>query len=107
MTFCNKTVTPKCLKQAYNVHYHADPNNGNKIGFASFLNESARYSDLALFEEKLEPAAVGQNVSVVSINGAINDQTSGGSTEANLDLQYILGMAVGVPIIEYITSGLA
>lgn len=106
-TFCNESITPKCLKAIYNVHYQAEPNNGNKIGVASFLNESARYSDLALFQEKLTPAALGQNVTVVSINNATNDQSPGGSSEANLDIQYIIGMATGVPVTEFITSGLA
>lgn len=106
-TFCNGTTTPKCLKALYNVHYQAEPNDGNKIGVASFLNESARYSDLALFEEKLAPAALGQNVTVVSINEATNDQSPGSSSEANLDIQYIIGMATGVHVTEFITSGLA
>jgi tripeptidyl-peptidase-1 len=106
-TYCNGTVTPKCLKQMYNVHYQAEANIANRIGFASFLNESARYSDLAIFEEKLAPAALGQNVSVVAIQDAINDQGPGGSTEANLDLQYIVGMAAGVPVTEFLVSGLA
>lgn len=106
-TFCNGTTTPKCLKQMYNIHYRAPANTANKIGFASFLNESARYSDLALFEEKLAPTALGQTLSVVSTNGALDDQSPGGSTEANLDSQYLVGVASGVPVTEYITSGLS
>ncbi|KAF7881870.1 uncharacterized protein EAF02_006558 [Botrytis sinoallii] len=68
-------------------------NDRNVIGVASFLNESARYSDLALFEEKLAPGALGQNMTVVSINGAPSDQSPGSSTEANLDIQYVIDMA--------------
>ncbi|KAF7935529.1 hypothetical protein BELL_0562g00040 [Botrytis elliptica] len=84
---------------ALNVHYQAEINDRNVIGVASFLNESARYSDLALFEEKLAPGALGQNMTVFSINGAPNDQSPGSSTEANLDIQHVIDMANGVHVI--------
>ncbi|KAF7883967.1 hypothetical protein EAF00_011279 [Botryotinia globosa] len=106
-TFCINIITPKCLKPIYNVHYQAKINDRTVIGVASSLNESARYSDLALFEENLTPGALGQNMTVVSINGAPNDQSPGSSTEANLDIQYVIGMANGVHVTEFITSGLA
>ncbi|KAF7930581.1 uncharacterized protein EAE98_004981 [Botrytis deweyae] len=87
-----------------NVHYQAEINDRNVIGVASFLNESARYSDLALFEEKLAPGALGQNMTVFSINGAPNDQSPGSSTEANLDIQHVIDMANGVHVTEFITG---
>ena len=59
---CNKTITPECLLNLYNVHYGADPHNGNTVGYASFLEEYARYDDLATFEKVYAPYAVGQNV---------------------------------------------
>jgi tripeptidyl-peptidase-1 len=59
---CNKTITPECLLNLYNVHYRADPHNGNTVGYASFLEEYARYDDLATFEKVYAPYAVGQNV---------------------------------------------
>ncbi|KAF7918741.1 uncharacterized protein EAE97_011836 [Botrytis byssoidea] len=46
-------------------------------------------------------------MSVVSINGAPNDQSPGSSTEANLDIQYVIGMTNGVHVNEFITSGFA
>jgi tripeptidyl-peptidase I len=59
---CNQTLTyenrtfasfgPECLKIEYNVTgYKPDPKSGSKVAFGSFLNQSASFSDFALFEE--------------------------------------------------------
>lgn len=72
---CTTTVTPACLKAQYNIGY-TPAEDGNLVAFASYLEEYARYSDLALFERQLLPAAVGQNFSVTLINGGLNDQSS-------------------------------
>lgn len=74
---CNAGVTPKCLKELYNINYTVTNPTENLIGFASYLNEYARYSDLALFEKYYVPAAKGQNFSVTLINNGRNDQNSG------------------------------
>lgn len=60
---CNVTITPECLLNLYNVHYDADPDNGNTVGYASFLEQYARYDDLAQFEKVYAPYAAKQNVS--------------------------------------------
>lgn len=105
---CDKVITPECLKKLYNIgDYKASEKSGSKVGFSSYLGQSARYSDLELFEENIAKNAIGQNFTVVTYNGGVNDQTSSkDSSEANLDLQYILGVSSPVPISEYITGGL-
>jgi tripeptidyl-peptidase-1 len=104
---CNSIITPQCLKDIYNVgDYKADSKNGNKIGFASYLEQYAQYSDLALFEKNIASYAQGQNFSVVQFNGGGNVQGgSGDSSEANLDLQYIVGVSSPVPVTEFSTGG--
>ncbi|KAK4871151.1 hypothetical protein LT330_000388 [Penicillium expansum] len=104
---CNSIITPQCLKDLYNIgDYKADPTNGNKVAFASYLEEYARYSDLALFEKNIATFAKGQNFSVIQYNGGLNDQHSSGSSgEANLDLQYIVGVSSPVPVTEFSTGG--
>lgn len=72
---CTTTVTPACLKAQYNISY-TPAEDGNLVAFASYLEEYARYSDLALFEQQVVPEAVGQNFSVTLINGGLNDQNS-------------------------------
>jgi tripeptidyl-peptidase-1 len=104
---CNSIITPQCLKNMYNVgDYQADDDNGNKVGFASYLEEYARYSDLELFEKNVAPFAKGQNFSVIQYNGGLNDQhSSASSSEANLDLQYIVGVSSPVPVTEFSVGG--
>jgi tripeptidyl-peptidase-1 len=103
---CKYMVTPACLKQLYHVNYRADAHSGSRIAFASFLEQYARYQDLAAFEKQFAPGAVGQNFSVVQIHGGKNGQkSSNDSSEANLDLQYILGLSHPLPVTEYSTGG--
>ncbi|KAG9239574.1 putative Tripeptidyl-peptidase sed2 [Amylocarpus encephaloides] len=103
---CNRTITPECLLELYNIHYKGDAKNKNTVGFGSFLEEYARYDDYQKFEQKYLPYAVGTNFSVVQIHGGLNDQNSADdSGEANLDAQYILGVGYPTPVVEYSTAG--
>ncbi|KAJ5640090.1 Peptidase S8/S53 subtilisin/kexin/sedolisin [Penicillium longicatenatum] len=104
---CNTAITPQCLKDLYSIgDYKAQSDNGNKVAFASYLEQYARYSDLALFEKNIAPYATGQNFTVIQYNGGGNDQHSTkDSSEANLDLQYIVGISSPVPVTEYSTGG--
>lgn len=103
---CNSVVTPACIKALYNIKYTAKAT-GNKIAFASYLNEYARYKDLASFEKTYATNAVGQNFSVELIQGGLNDQSSSeDSGEANLDAQYVIGTSAPIPMLEYSTGGL-
>ncbi len=52
---CQMSLTPACLKQLYNVgNYTADPSSGSKIGFGSFLNQSASIADTLLVRDRLQ-----------------------------------------------------
>jgi tripeptidyl-peptidase-1 len=72
---CGATITPACLKSLYNISYTPEET-GNLVGFASYLEEYARYSDLQTFETNYVPSAKGQTFSVTLINGGLNDQVS-------------------------------
>ncbi|KAL2849867.1 peptidase S8/S53 domain-containing protein [Aspergillus pseudoustus] len=104
---CNDVITPNCLADLYNTEgYTADASSGSKVGFASFLEQYARYADLARFERTYAPKAAGLNFSVVTFNGGLNDQNSSeDSGEANLDLQYIVGVSAPLPVTEFSTGG--
>ncbi|KAI0430484.1 tripeptidyl-peptidase [Xylaria sp. FL1042] len=103
---CNTSqITPACLKSLYNIQYTPSAS-GNLVAFASYLEEYARYTDLASFERSWLPSAVGQNFTVQLVNGGLNNQNSNSdSGEANLDIQYILGVSAPIPILEYSTGG--
>ncbi|KAK3386632.1 peptidase S8/S53 domain-containing protein [Podospora didyma] len=103
---CGSTITPDCLKTLYNINFTASTSPANKVAFASYLEEYARYSDLQSFEERYVPRAKGQNFTVEKVNGGLDDQkSSSDSGEANLDIQYILGISNPIPILEYSTAG--
>ncbi|KAI0427330.1 peptidase S8/S53 domain-containing protein [Xylaria sp. FL1042] len=103
---CDALITPACLKTIYNIDYTADAKSGSKLGFVSYLEEYARYADLATFEKNYLPEVVGQNMTVVQFNGGGNDQTStDDSGEANLDAQYILGTGHPLPVTEFSVGG--
>ncbi|KAI9714048.1 MAG: hypothetical protein M1820_000778 [Bogoriella megaspora] len=101
---------PACLKAEYNVNdYKADPRSGSKVAFASFLNQSFSFADLFTFEKQYNIPA--QNISVILVNpedGATAlpqppDPSNDG--EANLDSQYMVGIANPLPVSEFITAG--
>ncbi|KAK4183364.1 subtilisin-like protein [Podospora australis] len=103
---CNSTVTPACLKWLYNINYTATNSPENLVAFASFLEQYARYDDLQAFERTYVPEALGQNFTTELVNGGLDDQKSWkDSGEANLDLQYILGISHPIPILQYSTGG--
>jgi tripeptidyl-peptidase-1 len=103
---CDALITPACLKTFYGLDYQADAKSGSKVAFVSYLEEYARYSDLALFEKAYLPETIGQNFTVIQYNGGLNDQnTTQDSGEANLDLQYILGTGHPLPITEFSVGG--
>ena len=106
---CDSVINPQCLMDLYNVSgYQASATIGNKIAFSSYLEQIARYSDLNSFEKNIAPRTVGQNFSVVTYNGGLNNQSStADSSEANLDVQYIVGISYPIPVTEYITGGRA
>lgn len=98
---------PDCLRTEYNVNgYTPKASSGSRIGFGSFLNQSASFSDLALFEEHFNFPS--QNFSVVLINGGTDlpqPPALENDGEANLDVQNIVSIAHPLPITEFITAG--
>lgn len=101
---CATLITPTCLKELYNINYTPDPESGSRIGFGSFLNQSARTQDLSLFQTA--QGIPQQGFSVELINGGINDQAIDiHHGEADLDVEYISGISHPLPIISYITGG--
>ena len=102
---CATLITPACIKELYNVgNYTPDPNSGSRIAFGSFLNQSARTQDLSLFETA--NSIPQQEFSVQLINGGVNDQAiDDNHGEANLDVEYIIGVSHPLPVISYITGG--
>ncbi|RDK47946.1 subtilisin-like protein [Aspergillus phoenicis ATCC 13157] len=96
-------ITPDCLKEQYSIDYTPEASSGSRVGFGSFLNESALYSDLDLFTQYFDIPQ--QSFTVETINGGINNQENDPDGEADLDVQNIVGISHPLPVTEYITGG--
>jgi tripeptidyl-peptidase I len=102
---CSSLITPDCFRTAYGVtDYTPDPSSGSRVGFGSFLNESARLEDLHLYQRTY--GIPQSNFSVVLINGGLDHQDPNGSIgEANLDAQFQNAMSYPLPMMQFITGG--
>lgn len=106
VSVCQSTLTPNCLRQLYNIgNYTPSAESGSRVGFGSFLNNSAIYTDLELYEQYF--GQLSQNFTKVFINNPINNQdpTPPLDAEANLDIQNIIGIAHPLPVTEFLTGG--
>ncbi|KAH9959841.1 tripeptidyl peptidase A [Russula dissimulans] len=102
---CNKTITVSCLKQLYNIaDYVPRATHKNAIALTGYLDEFANYADLQRFYSDQVPAAVNSTFDVVLINGGLNKQTQAGA-EANLDVQFALGISFPTPGSFHSTAG--
>ncbi|KAE9980470.1 hypothetical protein EG328_000289 [Venturia inaequalis] len=101
---CARLISPACVKQLYNIgNYTALATSGSKIGFGSFLNQTATYDDLRLYNEyfKLPP----HNFTKVEVTKGAATPAKPSSGEANLDVQNIVGVAYPLPVTEFLTGG--
>ncbi|KAI0065706.1 tripeptidyl peptidase A [Artomyces pyxidatus] len=104
---CNTTITITCLKQLYNaVGYKPSATNGNQIALTGYLEQFANVEDLQLFYADQVPGAVNSSFKVTLINGGENNQTaSEAGGEADLDVQFALGLSFPTPGTFFSTGG--
>ncbi|KAJ2995994.1 hypothetical protein NUW58_g1118 [Xylaria curta] len=102
---CTRLITPPCLRSAYNLgDYVPSVSSGSRIGFGSFLNESARLEDLHTYQRMFQIPE--QNFTTTLINGGVDNQEREGShREANLDAQFQSAMSYPLPQVQFITGG--
>ncbi|THV07777.1 subtilisin-like protein [Dendrothele bispora CBS 962.96] len=102
---CNTTITPQCLRTLYNtIDYEVTQADKNTLGVAGYLDEFANFADLKTFAQRFRPDATNATFQLEQISNGGNDQTDPG-VEANLDIQYTIGMAFPTPNIYYSTGG--
>ncbi|RYC57889.1 hypothetical protein CHU98_g8320 [Xylaria longipes] len=102
---CKRLITPPCLRSAYNIgDYVPSASSGSRIGFGSFLNESARLEDLHTYQRMF--GIPEQDFASTVINGGVDNQEREGShVEANLDAQFQSAMSYPLPQVQFITGG--
>jgi tripeptidyl-peptidase I len=102
---CARLISPPCMEQMYNYgNYTADPASGSRVGFGSFLNQSARQADLTQYLKTFNLPQV--NFTSVLINDGLDHQDPRGDIgEANLDSQFMAAAAKTLPLTQFITGG--
>ncbi|WPH01391.1 Hypothetical protein R9X50_00423600 [Acrodontium crateriforme] len=98
---CTLGVTPSCLQSLYNIKYK--PTSNTAIGITGYLGEIASKSDLSTFLKQYTKVPSSATFSVQLVNGGSN--TGSGTTEANLDTQYVMGLSYPIKNIFYETAG--
>ncbi|TFK64203.1 tripeptidyl peptidase A [Pluteus cervinus] len=102
---CNQTITISCLNQLYNaVGYKQSSTSKNSIGVTGYVGEYANLADLQQFYAEQRPDARGSSFRFISVNGGLNDQSKPGF-EANLDVQFALGISYPILATFYSTAG--
>lgn len=103
---CNASITPDCLKDLYNINGYTPKANKTYLGVSGFLEQYARYDDLAEFTSKYAPYAKDKNFQFGSINGSTLPQnTNDDATEANLDIQYTVPLVYPLDVTYFYTAG--
>lgn len=97
---CSGGITPACLQSIYGIPSTAAPNQDSKILVTGFIDQYANEADLQDFLEQfrtdIDPSTT---FSLETLDGGSNPQDpSQAGTEADLDIQYTVGVATGVPV---------
>ncbi|KAK2739944.1 Tripeptidyl-peptidase sed2 [Myotisia sp. PD_48] len=104
---CSPIATPTCLRELYGLGNRTlKAGNANVIGVSGYLEQYAQYRDLELFLNRYVPEAKGANFTAELIGTGENTQGSPkDSAEANLDIQYVVGLSHNASVFYYSTGG--
>ncbi|CAA9959025.1 Pro-kuma-activ domain containing protein [Pyrenophora teres f. maculata] len=90
---CNNKITPTCLADLYNFKNYNTSAADTRLGVTGYLEQYARFGDLEKFLSAFAPNKAGTSFDVEAINNGPFDQNStANSVEANLDIQYTIGL---------------
>ncbi|KAL5512352.1 hypothetical protein ACEPAG_3344 [Sanghuangporus baumii] len=95
---CNSLVTPACLQAMYGIPTARATQSSNILGVSGFIEQFANSADLQTFLRNFRPDLVGTTFTLQTLDGGQNPQSANeAGVEANLDIQYTVGVASGVP----------
>ncbi|KAF9480338.1 family S53 protease-like protein [Pholiota conissans] len=96
---CNTAVTPACLQAMYGIPTTLATQSSNTLGVSGFIEQFANQADLTTFLKSFRTdLSSATKFSLQTLDGGSNSQTaSQAGIEANLDIQYTVGVASGVP----------
>ncbi|KAJ7018612.1 family S53 protease-like protein [Mycena alexandri] len=103
---CPGNWTPACVQELYGIPSTPATPAANTFGVCGFNNEFANFHDLNAFLTMFRPDInPNTTASLVSVDNGINNQLpSGVAIGANIDLQWAVGLATGVPV-AFISTG--
>jgi len=97
---CASVITPACLQALYGIPATLATQSSNKLGVSGFIEEFANSADLKEFLTSLRPdLSSSTTFTLQTLDGGTNTQTrADAGIEADLDTQYTIGVASGVPV---------
>ncbi|KAJ7268625.1 family S53 protease [Mycena rebaudengoi] len=98
---CATLIEPLCLKAMYGIPSTVASHSANNVlGVPGYSDQFANFEDLQSFLTKFRPDLDNSTkFTVQSLNGGENDQTlENAGIEADLDVEYTIGLAAGVPV---------
>ncbi|KAJ6487201.1 family S53 protease [Mycena vitilis] len=98
---CATSITPACLQSLYKIPTTpaTEPISKNSIAVAGFIDQFAQTADLKSFLKSFRTdISSSTTFKLQTLDGGKNTQSaSKAGVEANLDIQYTIGVATGVP----------
>ncbi|KAJ7339104.1 family S53 protease, partial [Mycena albidolilacea] len=103
---CTRAMTPACLQGLYGIPTTPATQKSNTLGVAGFIDEWANQEDLTAFLTSFRTDINSSTTfALETLDGGSNSQNrSQAGVEADLDTQYTIGIATGVPVI-FISAG--
>ncbi|PCH43829.1 subtilisin-like protein [Wolfiporia cocos MD-104 SS10] len=103
---CANAITPSCLQAIYGIPTTPATQSSNRLGVAGYDDQWANTADLQTFLKTYRPdMSYNTTFSLQTLDGGTNNQTEADAgVEANLDIQYTVGLATDVPVI-FISAG--
>ncbi|KAJ7869868.1 family S53 protease [Mycena olivaceomarginata] len=103
---CTSTMTPACLQLLYNIPTTPATQKSNTLGVAGFIDQWANQEDLTDFLTRFRTDINSSTTfALETLDGGSNPQNrSQAGVEADLDIQYTIGIATGVPV-TFISAG--
>ncbi|EIM82266.1 family S53 protease [Stereum hirsutum FP-91666 SS1] len=97
---CASTITPACLQSIYGVPTTSASAPSNTLAVSGYIDEWANEADLKSFLSTYRTdISSSTTFTLQTLDGGSNPQTaSEAGVEANLDIQYTVGIATGVPV---------
>ncbi|KAI0064312.1 family S53 protease [Artomyces pyxidatus] len=95
------TITPSCVQSLYGIPTTLATQTNNQLAVAGFIDQYANSADLKTFLKDYRKDLPSTNTfTLQTLDGGSNPQSSSqAGVEADLDVQYTVGIASGVPTV--------